>query len=51
MKKEINEIDSSIPESEIATENQDSADTEMNTNTQVKNNHGGLVISNNQMPS
>ncbi|EIW17923.1 MULTISPECIES: hypothetical protein [Pelosinus] len=51
MKKEINEMDSSIPESEIVTENQDSADTEMNTNTQAKNNHGGFVISNNQMPS
>ena len=51
MKKETNEMDSSIPESEIVTENQDPTDIEMNTSTQAKNTHGGFVISNNQMPS
>ena len=51
MKKEINEMDSSISESEIVTENQASTDTEINTDTQAKNKHEDFVISNNQMPS
>ncbi|AJQ28205.1 MULTISPECIES: hypothetical protein [Pelosinus] len=51
MKKEVNEMDSSISESEIVTENQDSTNTEINTDTQAKNKYGSFVISNNQMPS
>ncbi|SFM34949.1 hypothetical protein [Pelosinus propionicus] len=50
MKKEVNQMDSSIPESEIVPENQDPIDT-VNTDPQAKGNYESFVISNNQMPS